>query len=257
MNLDSQLQGIAVGGHGGEAIIIGPEPGQIQKKVNHDAELDFYTSLLPNQNLSEESMKLFPKFYGEIKRDDDVYIVMEDLTYGYDKPCMLDVKMGVCTVSPDANEEKRIKMGHNDETTTTKKLGQRLTGYRVWNVKDQDYEKIGKTVTKKISNEEDYLKSLKKFFHNGEKLRTDVVQHFLGLLDNVHKYMSQQSEFTFYSSSLLFVYDGSNNEPHGRLKMIDFAHVFEIEEEDGRDEGYIFGLEKMIEYFKKIADSEQ
>jgi len=90
------------------------------------------------------------------------------------------------------------------------------------------------------------------FFTNGETFRVDIVRYFLGLLEQVWAFMSTQSKCKFYSSSLLFVYDGLNNEPHGRLKMIDFAHVFDISD-GGHDDSYLYGLEKLVQYFREMA----
>lgn len=62
------------------------------------------------------------------------------------------------------------------------------------------------------------------------------------------------SNFRFYSSSLLFIYDGKqdpDSQPEVRLKMIDFAHVHPIQD-NRKDEGYIFGLKNLIEQLEKV-----
>ena len=35
--------------------------------------------------------------------------------------------------------------------------------------------------------------------------------------------------------------------------MIDFAHVFDIKEKEGTDQGYIMGLKKLLDIFKNYA----
>lgn len=57
---------------------------------------------------------------------------MEDLTYGYNKPCVMDVKMGSCTVGDDANIFKELYMVNKDKNTTSFELGCRIVAYRVW-----------------------------------------------------------------------------------------------------------------------------
>jgi hypothetical protein len=42
--------------------------------------------------------------------DEATCLVLEDLTVGFECPCVLDVKMGVCTAAPDRTEEKRQVM---------------------------------------------------------------------------------------------------------------------------------------------------
>lgn len=43
-----------------------------------------------------------------------------------------------------------------------------------------------------------------------------------------------------------------HNELDVVVKMIDFAHVYEIHDKDGRDEGYIFGINNLIQYLEEI-----
>jgi inositol-hexakisphosphate kinase len=177
---------------------------------------------------------------------------MEDLTHTYQAPCMLDIKMGITSAGEDASDEKLLSMYKKDRSTTTVYLGQRITGYRSYQVNTDTYIKRGKDFTKHIRVNQ-YLNSLREYFHNGERLRTELVQYFLPMLEEAYQFMSTQNKFRFYSSSLLFVYDGKNQTPHGRIKMIDFAHVFDIQEPDGLDDGYLVGLVKLIEYFRILA----
>jgi len=245
-----KLEGVAVGGHGGLAIIPGPKPGQIQKKINKQDEVDFYNSL--DEKFTDQERKFFPRFFGTTRVEGQGdYFIMEDLTHQYGKPCILDIKMGKTSVGEDAKPEKRESMEEKDKGTTTHELGQRITGYRVWKKDTNSFAKAGKDITKKIKAE-NYLQHLRDFFHNGETFRVDIVRYFLGILEEVWAFMSTQHKVRMYSSSLLFVYDSLNNEPHGRLKMIDFAHVFDIKD-GGLDESYLFGLEKLVAYFRELA----
>ena len=249
-HVNKELEGIAVGGHGGAAIIPGPEPGRIQKKVNKQDEVRFYQSL-PN-HYNAEQISFFPAFYGTTTVvGQGNYFVMEDLTYHYQSPCMLDIKMGRSSVGEDADPSKKAAMEEKDRSTTTTDLGQRITGFRVYNVETDSYTKRGKDFTKKITAAQ-YLDTLRSFFHNGKRLRSDLIRHFLVELERVYQFMSTQRQFRFYSSSLLFVYDGKNPEYHGRLKLIDFAHAHPIRD-NGLDESYLYGLERLIQYFRQLS----
>lgn len=56
------------------------------------------------------------------------------------------------------------------------------------------------------------------------------------------------NKWKFISSSLLMVH--SVDPIQLTVKIIDFAHVFP--NSNGQDENYLFGLNKLIEYFDKL-----
>eukprot|EP01130_Rhizamoeba_saxonica_P006758 TRINITY_DN26_c0_g1_i2.p1 TRINITY_DN26_c0_g1~~TRINITY_DN26_c0_g1_i2.p1 ORF type:complete len:180 (-),score=49.61 TRINITY_DN26_c0_g1_i2:20-559(-) len=179
---------------------------------------------------------------------------MENLTHGYEEPSMMDIKMGKTTAGPDAKPEKLEAMKAKDTSTTSDAIGQRLTGYKAYQV-NGPAKKLGKDVTKKLTVD-NYKENVLGFFHNGETLRLDLVEYFLGELLKVQEYFHRQTLMSFYSSSLLFVYDGANPEPHGRLKIIDFAHVFDLED-GAHDDNYIFGIDNLVTYFQEFLSENQ
>jgi len=244
---DKQLQGIAVGGHGGSALVQTPD-GKLKKKVNRAPEADFYKSL-QDYNLGE-GLKFVPTFYGVEQIDGGTWIVIEDLTFGKQKPCILDIKMGTQSFGEDASAEKKEAMYAKDKLTTSVVIGQRITGYRTWKIPKGEYTKLGKDVTKTITAD-NYGQYVHDFFDNGEGVRKDVVKI---LLEEVRKFLNwqeHQKSVRVYSSSLLFVYDATNKEPHGNVKWIDFAHVFPIKD-GGHDDGFILGLKKLVGYLEDL-----
>lgn len=56
---------------------------------------------------------------------------MEDLTFGYDKACIMDVKMGTITAGENANFIKKSYMVNKDKKTTTQTVGMRIVASRV------------------------------------------------------------------------------------------------------------------------------
>eukprot|EP01123_Difflugia_compressa_P016173 TRINITY_DN975_c0_g1_i1.p1 TRINITY_DN975_c0_g1~~TRINITY_DN975_c0_g1_i1.p1 ORF type:complete len:250 (-),score=61.57 TRINITY_DN975_c0_g1_i1:81-830(-) len=247
MEEHKQLEGIAVGGHGGSALVQTPD-GKLKKRVNNPPEVNFYESL-SKKNLGD-GINFIPKFYGSEQTDGSTWIVIEDLTFQKQKPCILDIKMGTQSFGEDAKAEKKDAMIAKDKQTTTVTLGQRITGYRTWNFQKGEFLKLGKDVTKKIKAEE-YTKYLHDFFDNGEGLRKDVIAILLAEIKKFLTWQESQSVIRVYSSSLLFVYDAMNKEPHGAVKWIDFAHVFDIKD-GGHDEGFLVGLRKLIVYFENL-----
>jgi hypothetical protein len=65
--------------------------------------------------------------------------------------------------------------------------------------------------------------------------------------------------FRFYTSSLLFIYEGDHQATKGRtprvdIKIIDFAHAIPKADKDGEgDDGFLFGLRNLTILFQNIA----
>jgi hypothetical protein len=69
----------------------------------------------------------------------------------------------------------------------------------------------------------------------------------------MYQWAIKQTSLKFYGSSLLFIYDGSNLDAEVGFRMVDFAHVFPIEDRS-HDEGLIIGLKNLINYFQTILE---
>jgi len=176
------------------------------------------------------------------------------LTYGFDLPAILDLKIGRNTWGPDATPDKIEKMGGNDKSTTSYEYGSRLTGYKCYD-RDGKAIKVGKDVTFAVRTKEDYLKQIACFFSVGKNLRRDVIEFVLPDVVAILEWFKTACPFSLYSASLLFVYDAKNSQPHGRVKIIDFAHVFDLES-GARDQNFIFGLEKLVGFLKELTADE-
>lgn len=105
--------------------------------------------------------------------------------------------------------------------------------------------------------------SLAQFFHNGERLRTDI---FLLLLDRLNRLLaviSQLDSYRLFTSSLLIIYDGLDGQPSEiDVRIIDFAHATqrdmtaESQTYTGPDDGFIFGLKSLIELIEELSKKE-
>jgi len=84
-------------------------------------------------------------------------------------------------------------------------------------------------------------------------VRADVIKYFLDKLTSLLGWMEIQMAYRFFSSSLLFVYDGTMDVFKADVRMIDFAHVAEIRD-NGVDEGYIKGLKKLIDCLRRLTE---
>jgi len=221
--------------------------GKIMKKVSKN-EFTFYGTTLQKH----PTVKPFvPQYFGTEAKDGNNYVVMQDLTSSFKKPCILDVKIGLTSVGEDATPEKKEAMLKKDMETTTHTLGIRITAMKVFRTNKGEFVSFGKPWGKKVTKE-NMQQSLKEFFDNGQNIRHDLIPVYLSKLKPLLEYFNSQKELRFYSSSLLFLYDGMDNSADkAEVKMIDFAHVHEIKD-GGKDNGYITGLKNLIGYLEKI-----
>ena len=137
-------------------------------------------------------------------------------------------------------------------------------------------------------NDDGLRSSLVQFFHNGVRLRTEILQPLLDSLNELLTAVNQLSSFRFFTSSLLIIYDGfepSNGSccnscdtlpvsvalPWHQtppfplrpidVRVIDFArathrdmnHDFPVY--SGPDEGFLFGLKNMIALVEELIQS--
>eukprot|EP01126_Amoeba_proteus_P013784 TRINITY_DN1590_c0_g1_i17.p1 TRINITY_DN1590_c0_g1~~TRINITY_DN1590_c0_g1_i17.p1 ORF type:complete len:868 (-),score=278.55 TRINITY_DN1590_c0_g1_i17:163-2766(-) len=242
----------SVGGHGG--IIFGPEPGMLRKKIsgNMKEELDFYLSL-EERNLGS-GLKFMPQFHGSVVVDGELYIIMEDLTYGKLKPCVIDMKIGKQTWAPDAPVEKREKMEKKDKNSSSHYLGSRIIGFNRYLVEEDRKVKMGREITKMVSPDQ-YPKLIRSFFDNGKEIRVDVMKECVNQMERLVSWWEQQTSFSTYSSSLLVVYDGASPVPVVTVKVIDFAHVINLDG-NSKDENFLFGLRSNLRIFTEIIEEE-
>ena len=104
--------------------------------------------------------------------------------------------------------------------------------------------------------------SLTQFFHNGERLRIDILHPLLNRLTQLKDVIARLNSFRFFTSSLLIIYDGVDP---GEIdvQVIDFAHASGPHLDDqladpheGPDQGFIFGLKNLIELIQELSKEE-
>jgi len=196
-----------------------------------------------------------PSFYGIQENHGEKYIIIEDLTWSFKKPCVLDVKIGQQSFGEDASPEKREAMAKKDKNSTTHPLGARITAMKVYQPEINDYKKSGKAEGQKVTVD-NFQDALSEYFHNGKHMRKSLISKFIEKIEKIREWAEQQGDVRIYSSSLLFIYDGeeSDSDEHVELKMIDFAHVHKIED-GGKDDGYIFGVQNLLKSLNGILSS--
>ncbi|KAJ5894295.1 Major facilitator superfamily domain general substrate transporter [Penicillium taxi] len=246
-------------------------PTKLSLAVTQMASKDDVGSHLPNN----------PKEAQKVNEDEErvqLFLLLEDLTAGMNKPCVLDLKMGTRQYGIEANEKKRRV---------------RLCGMQAWNVKKQEYIFEDKYFGRDLKSGREFQDALTRFLYDGVSYvsvakKIPVILEKLSLLENM---VRRLENYRLYASSLLILYDGepSNDPPanprrtkdrpagpqrraseedHSKvgvqLKIVDFANCVTGEDElppdtpcppyhpGDIDRGYLRGLRTLRMYFQRI-----
>ncbi|TFK32604.1 hypothetical protein BDQ12DRAFT_692302 [Crucibulum laeve] len=134
-----------VGGHAG---VLTTEDGSLLIKPALPLELTFYESLQRDEAFAP-LRPFIPKFLGTLKLEGEAKetagegitlepveghkdsLVLENLSFPYSKPNILDIKLGTVLYDDSASAEKVARMVKTAQDTTSFESGVRLTGFQV------------------------------------------------------------------------------------------------------------------------------
>lgn len=131
------------------------------------------------------------------------FLMMENITSSYRRPCVLDLKMGTRQHGDDATAEKRSKQIAKCAASTSATLGVRLCGMQVYVPETGACVRRDKYWGRALS-EAGLRDALRDFFG----ARGRVVRRVLRDLDALRRAIAKQTSYRFYSCSLLIVYEG-------------------------------------------------
>lgn len=168
----------------------------------------------PMEEFQKVSRPINPK---EAKTKGDrveYFLLMEDLTAGMKRPCMMDLKMGTRQYGVDANLKKQNSQQEKCRTTTSAELGVRICGLQVWNVQTQSYEFQDKYFGRKLKAGLEFQDALQRFLYNGVDLGS-ILRHIpvvLKKLAQLEQIVAGLRGYRFYAASLLMFYDGDDGD---------------------------------------------
>ncbi|RKP16043.1 SAICAR synthase-like protein, partial [Rozella allomycis CSF55] len=174
------------------------------------------------------------------------YIKLENLLANCSKPCVMDVKMGVRLYDDEADAAKIEKMKKLAESTTSSVIGFRIAGIKYF--RDNQYHVLDKSFGKSLTPG-NISTGLGTFF-DGIPCRklSLVMDKVINRLEHI-KHVVQVKKPRLYSTSLLFYYD-FDDPIEANVNLIDFAHSYANKNDYESDDGFIFGIDNLIESLK-------
>ncbi|KZZ95357.1 Inositol polyphosphate kinase [Moelleriella libera RCEF 2490] len=149
----------------------------------------------------------------------DMAVVLENLTHGYKRPNVLDIKLGVRLWADDATQEKKERFDKITAETTHGSLGFRIAGMRVWRGSDnpaeldeEGYKTYDKDYGRKFVNADNISDAIQKFVFNepagiDEEMGKAICKAIRESMSFIRERISRH-EVRMYSSSFLIVYEG-------------------------------------------------
>uniref|UniRef100_A0A3Q2VDZ9 Kinase n=1 Tax=Haplochromis burtoni TaxID=8153 RepID=A0A3Q2VDZ9_HAPBU len=231
---------------------------------------DSHSNAVPQLKHNPWSLKCHQQHLQRMKenakhRNQYKFILLENLTWRHTVPCVLDLKMGTRQHGDDASEEKKAMQIRKCQQSTSALIGVRLCGMQVYQSDTDQLMFMNKYHGRKLTLA-GFKEALFQFFHSGRRLRHELLSPVLSRLREMQAALEACESYRFYSSSLLIIYDGDDEDEEVQadsvvdVRMIDFAHTTcrhyreDSVVHEGQDSGYIFGLQNLITIISELEN---
>lgn len=183
----------------------------------------------------------------------DLHIVLEDITAGFKKPNVLDLKLGAQLWDEAAKPEKRARLDAVSNATTSGSLGFRIAGMRTY--KGTEVPEVPEDLTEFVEADkqsgdwvynkmygrkfsaDDVDDGFVSYIFPGAKTQAEqdrareVLAYFLGEVKDVIE-VFEKKESRMYSASILLVYEGDVDEYANTKQKLRSAQPEDEDEDD-------------------------
>ncbi len=95
------------------------------------------------------------------------------------------------------------------------------------------------------------------FFEAGhDTFRSDMINRIVSKLTSFKEWMETQSTLRLFATSLLIVYEGdpslSHNDDSLDIRLVDFAHCYEQNDNNRPDGNVLYGVEVFMRYLNEF-----